>query len=90
MAARIIGRTPWVRICAGCRGGGEGGSIEFERVKSEGEYIDEDGSGEVDCVEGDDCPQHCCTKRRSDEGIEIPRDTGGIKLASPAVAEYGL
>jgi hypothetical protein len=59
-------------------------------VISEGEYIDEDGSGEVDCVEGEACCQQVGISWRSDEGIEMPRDTGCIKFANPAVAEYGL
>jgi hypothetical protein len=52
--------------------------------------MDEDGSGEVDCVEGEVCCQRTGINCRSDEGIEIPSDTGCIKLANPAVAEYGL
>ena len=57
------------------------------RVKSEGEYIDEEGSGDVDCVEGEDWGKYCGINRRSDDGMEIPRETDGIRLANPDVAE---
>ena len=58
---------------------------------SDGEYMVEEGSGEVDWAEGEYWPpQYCCSKRRSDEGMVIPKFTGGIKLANPAVVEYGL
>lgn len=58
---------------------------------SEGEYIVDEGSGDVDATEGEYWPpQHCCTNRRSEEGIVIPKFTGGIRLANPAVVEYGL